>query len=201
MQRQGNQKDPARLATSGLRKVNLGRHLLSTYNKPGKENVEETEDYKPSEPEPTIEQLPVSSDDEGELSELNSADFGSEPKFASPDQEEQESEPQREDNNGPATDDDPVSYDEDEDAAEDSDSQRPKKRALETYDQNPKGRDRDDNNDAFDMWSSQSFKRAKTRTFSRTPSNVRTQATPEKSSPQTKSQTFKAQGKKKAGGR
>lgn len=197
MQRQGNKKDPAQLATSGLRKVNLGRHLLSTYNKQGKENVEETEDSKPAEPEATIKQLPVSSDDEGELSELNSVDFRSEPEFASLDQEDQESEPQRKDNNGPATDDDPVSYDEDEDTAEDEDSQRPKKRVLETYDQKPKGRDRDDKNDAFDMWNSQSFKRAKTRTFSRTPSHVRTQATPEKSSPQTKSQTVKARGKKK----
>ena len=145
------------------------------------------------------------------MSELNSADFGSELEFASPDQEEQESEPedtkslksssqesepQRKDN-GPATDDEPVSYDEDEDSAEDSDSQRPKKRVLETYDQKRKGRDRDDKNDAFDMWNSQSFKRAKTRTFSRTPRYVRTQAAPEESSPQTKSQTFKAQGRKK----
>jgi hypothetical protein len=219
MQRLGIKRDPAKTAAGGLTKVDLGRHLLSTFNKPGKENVEETEDSKPTEPEHTIEQPPVSSDDEGELTELSSADFRSEPEFASPGQEEQESEqedtrspessspepqPQPKDNNGPATDDEPISTDEDEGSAEDSDSQRPKKRVLETYDQKPKGRDIDDESDPFGgIWNPQSSKRVKTNTygsstaFSRTPSFVQSQATPEKSSPPTKSRTLKAQGKKK----
>lgn len=160
-----------------------------------------------------MQQTPLSSDEGEELSELDSADLGSDPEFASQDQEQQKAEPQGtksqksssqrpesppKEDNGPATDDEPQSSSEEEIIDEDSDSQRPKKRARVTYEENKLARG-GGNEDAFNMWSSQSSKRAKTSTYRRTPSFLgRSQATPEKSSPQTKPQTLKAQGKKKA---
>lgn len=191
--------DSSHVLAAGLtRNVNLGRHLLSTYNKPEAKEIE----TKPSEPESTINELPMSSDNE-ELTELSSADFENDSNLESHDEEQQEPEPKPKAENEPATDDEPVSTSEDESIDDDLDFQRTKKRALEFYKDKKLGReDRGGMGDEFIMWSSQGSKRAKSNTygsatsFSRTPSYVRSPATPDKSSPRVNSQTPKTRVKK-----
>lgn len=175
----------------------------------------------PKKPEATIHELPTSSDDDEELSELDSADLGSEPESGSQAEQQQKSKSRNSDSakasaqepetkhkadNEPATDAEPQSTSEDEDTDEDLDFKRPKKRILETYEEKKLGGrgggGLGDNDEPFAMWSSQSSKRAKTSrygsaaSFSRTSSFARSPVTPDKSSPQTKSQTQKAKGKK-----
>jgi hypothetical protein len=194
-----------RARAAGLRKdANLPRHLLSTFNKEDATKIESK-----SKTEASIDDLPASSDDE-ELSELSSADIDYDESGMQdqkqPQSELREPEPRPKDDNEPATEDEPVSSSEDEIIDEDLDFQKPRKRTLETYEEKKLRRgDRGglgDNDEPFAMWSSQSSKRAKTNkygssaSFSRTPSYVRSPATPNKSSPRVKSQTPKAQGKK-----
>jgi hypothetical protein len=192
----------------------LERHLLSTFNEETAKLPETTR----KKPKPTINELPASSGDDEELSELDSADLGSEPESEPEEKKQQKSwsrdsdsssqepETKHKADNEPATDAEPISSSEDEVSNEDVEFQRPKKRTLETYEEKKLGgRGRGgmgDGEEPFAMWSSQSSKRAKTSkygsstSFSRTPSFARSPATPNKSSPQTKSQTLKAQGKK-----
>ncbi|KAJ5364070.1 uncharacterized protein N7496_009783 [Penicillium cataractarum] len=193
--------DSSHVLAAGLtRNVNLGRHLLSTYNKPEAKNI----DTKPREPKSTINELPVSSDDE-ELTELSSADFENDSISESQDEADQEPESKPKAENEPATDDEPVSTSEDESIDDGLDFQRPKKRTFEFYKEKKSGRaDRGGmgDEDSFMMWSSQGSKRAKSNTygsatsFSRTPSYVRSPATPDKSSPRVKSQTPRMRVKK-----
>ncbi|GLI77449.1 hypothetical protein PoHVEF18_005739 [Penicillium ochrochloron] len=192
-----------------LRKTDkLKGHLHSVFNKKEAKEPEPT----PKKPEPTIHELPTSSDDDEELSDLDSADLGSEPESGSQKSKSRDSdsgksssqEPQTKHkaDNEPATDAEPQSTSEEEVSDEDLDFKRPKKRILETYEEKKLGSGRGDNEEPFAMWSSQSSKRAKTSkygsvaSFSRTASFARSPATPDKSSPQTKSQTVKAKGKK-----
>lgn len=174
----------------------------------------------PKKPEPTILELPTSSDDDEELSDLDSADLGSEPDFGSQAEQQQKSESRDSDSgqsssqqpetkhkpdNEPATDAEPQSSTEEEASDGDLDFKKPKKRTLETYEEKLGRGGRGgmgDDEEPFAMWSSQSSKRAKTSkygsttSFSRTSSFARSPATPDKSSPQTKSQIIKAKGKK-----
>ncbi|KAJ5477361.1 hypothetical protein N7539_007505 [Penicillium diatomitis] len=184
MQAPHRKLDSSYRAAAGLtRRVNLGRHLLSTYNKP-KENepVVKTETTKT-----VTQELSLSSDGE-ELSELSSADMPSEPEFdlpatrkikttaqyaASP-----ESSPSHHEENQlrvtqePAIDDEPISTEE-EASDQDSDFQSSKKRpALESYEEKKrtgKGRnprkESDDESPIFSSWSSQRSKRAKPNTY------------------------------------
>jgi hypothetical protein len=168
----------------------------------------------PKKPEPTIHELPTSSDDDEELSDLDSADLGSEPESGSQQSKSrdsdsgksssQEPKTKHKADNEPATDAEPQSTSEEEISDEDLDFKRPKKRTLETYEEKKLGGrgGMGDNEEPFAMWSSQSSKRAKTSrygsaaSFSRTASFARSPATPDKSSPQTMSQNIKAKGKK-----
>lgn len=207
-------------APTRLRRTDkLKGHLHSVFNKQEAKEPESTR----KEPEPLINELPASSGDDEELSELDSADLGSEPEFGSQAEFQQISVSRNSDSdsrksrsqqpeikhkaeNEPATDDEPQSTSEDEVTDEDIDFKRPKKRILEIYEEKKLGRGgrggMGDDEEPFAMWSSQSSKRAKTSkygsatSFSRTSSFARSPATPDKSSPQTKSQTIKAKGKK-----
>ncbi|EPS27874.1 hypothetical protein PDE_02818 [Penicillium oxalicum 114-2] len=180
MRPHGGNVDSSYRAAAGLKRANLGGHLLSTFNKP----KEKENGPKPDTSDSAVQALSLSSDAE-ELSDLDSADMLSESEFELLDARKSTSKTQDSTPLGPnssigdharfkvtrepAIDDEPLSTEE-EISDRDLDFQIPKKRpALETYEEKKRsGRGRDVANESdgeslvfHSSWRSQSSQRSK----------------------------------------